>query len=80
MSHRRIPTSVQPPVLDLASVRVGDVVRADDAWGCLDRGDVLVRKGGDGTLYVRCRDGEHALDHLTDRAGRAIGFSGGLTR
>lgn len=54
----------------------GTKLIADDGFTCIAEDAILtVEAREDGTLFVRCDDGEHCLDGQLEDGGRYIGFT-----
>ena len=61
-----------PAILAIDAVKVGDLLRADGGFTCLNDGELcLVHEGPSGGLYVECRSGQHFLDGQINEAGTA---------
>lgn len=57
------------------NVREGSIVIADGGFTCLEEGARLIVRSEDGTLFVNCADGRHALDGQLDEGDDYIGLS-----
>ena len=60
----------------LADIRPGDRLIGFEAWGCVpDDATRVVCADADGSLYVRCREGEHHLTGQVDDDGVLLGMA-----
>lgn len=72
------------PWAKLSQLKLGDKLRADGGFTCIDEGAVLeIRADDDGELYVDCRGSEdatdcgpglHYLDGQADDGEHLVGF------
>lgn len=59
----------------LYMIAIGDKLRADDGFDCLQPGQICEVMEDEGGLFVICGVGRHYLDGQLDAHRRVIGFT-----
>ena len=63
-------------MLSMRDVKLGDRLRADSGFTCIEGGTVLeVAQDDEGELYVPCSHGKHYIKGQVDVHGRVVGFA-----